>query len=233
MTEFDTPEVLAAREENAARPSTHLIQTAERKRMRDHVVDEVYGTGALNRERRAFIVLGPPASGKSKLFAEPLAHRHGAIVIDADIVKEFLPEYENGRLASVVHQESSDVADRVMARSAGRGENLVLPLIGKNPQRIVDLAIALKSADYSIDVVLNEVPIAIAAQRTVHRFELTGRFVDPEYVLQIGEKPIATYARLKKEGLVDHYAHYSNDVSEGSPPILIESGSKASSRGRS
>jgi predicted kinase len=227
MTEFDTPEVLAAREENAARPSTHLIQTAERRKMRERVVVEVYGTGAAKRERRVFIVLGPPASGKSKLFAEPLARQHGALLVDADLVKEHLPEYGDGRLAPAVHQESSDIAEEVALRAAIAGDNLVLPLVGRNPGRVVEIARSLRVLDYETHVVFNGLPVEIAAQRSVRRFEQTNRFVDPEYVLTIGDKPAETYARLKAEGLVDSYAHYSNDVPQSSSPLLIEASREA------
>ena len=229
MTKFDTPEVLAAREENAARPSTHLIQTVERKRMRDRIVDQVYGTGAAKRERIAFIVLGPPASGKSKLFAEPLAQRHGALLVDADAVKEHLPEYGDGRLASTVHQESSDIAEEVALRAAIAGDNLILPVVGRNPERIAEIARSLRALDYEIHVIFNGLPAEIAAQRSVRRFEQTYRFVDPEYVLTIGDKPAETYARLKAKGLVDSYAHYSNDVPEGSSPLLVEASREAES----
>ncbi len=230
MTEFDTPEVLAAREENALRESTHLIRTRERQRLRDSIVDDVYGTGAAKRERLAYLVLGPPASGKSKLFAEPLAVQHGALLVDADVVKERLPEYGHGRFAPAVHQESSDIADEVALRAAIAGDNLVLPLVGKNPSRIAEITRSLRNLEYDIHVVLNGLPAEIAAQRAVSRFEQTQRFVDPEYVLGIGNKPAETYARLKAEGLVDSYAHYSNDVPQGSPPLLIEAGREAESR---
>lgn len=230
MSEFDTPEIVAARDANAARESTHLIKTPERERMRARIAGEVYGSGARLRERRAYIVLGPPASGKSKLFAEPLAALHGALLVDADVVKEHLPEFEGGLLASVVHQESSDIADDVLARAARNGENLVLPLVGKNPKRVADIAIALRFVDYSVYVVLNDIPLDVAAERAVKRFQQTGRFVDPEYVYGIGSNPMDTYARLKLEGLVEHYDHYSNDVAQGSPPVLIESGGQTPSR---
>lgn len=229
MTEFDTPEIVAAREDNATRESTHLIRTSARRRLRQRIAEDTYGTGAVKRERRAYLVLGPPASGKSKLFAEPLAQQRGALLVDADVVKEYLPEYDAGRLASVVHQESSDIADTVVARAARNGENLVLPLIGKNPERIVDLATALRLADYRVYVVLCELPLRAAAQRAVRRFELTGRFVDPDYVLQIGDGPATTYARLKAEGLVESYERYSSDVPQGSPPVLVEGRPQTSS----
>jgi hypothetical protein len=101
---------------------------------------------------------------------------------------------------------------------------MVLPLVGKTPTKIVEIARYLRDMDYKIHVVLNDVPAEVAAQRAVIRFKKTGRFVDPEYVLTIGAGPEASYNRLKQEGLVDSYEHYSNDVAEGQRPRLLESG---------
>ena len=89
---------------------------------------------------------------------------------------------------------------------------------------------ALRDTDYSVHVVLNSVPLEVAAERAVRRFLETDRFVDPDHVFSIGTGSAESYARLVEKGLVDSYASYSNDVPQGSSPILLESGGETQSR---
>lgn len=221
-TSYDTDEVLRARAENEERLPTDTINTPDRNQLRRSIVEILYGGGAERQERRADLVLGPPAAGKSSRIAEPLRIRHGAIVIDADVAKELLPEYESGRYAGAVHQESSDIADAIIELAILAGDNIVLPLIGKNSERVKDLVRNLRSEGYSVYVHLNELPLEKAAQRAVSRFEETGRFVGPAYVFSIGNGPSITYNELKAKGLVNGYAQYSNDVEIGEQLQLLE-----------
>lgn len=221
-TAYDTNDVLLARAENEKRLPTNTINTPERQQLRRAVVEVLYGEGAQRKELRADLVLGPPAAGKSSRIAEPLRIRHGAIVIDADVAKEFLPEYESGRYAGSVHQESSDIADAIIGHAIVAGDNMVLPLIGKNPERVEELVRNLRNEGYAVYVHLNEVPLEKAAQRAISRFKETGRFVDPAYVLSIGNAPSITYNELKAKGLVNGYAKYSNDVEIGEQLEVLE-----------
>ena len=50
----------------------------------------------------------------------------------------------------------------------------------------------------------------------------TGRLVDTDYVLSVGDKPKQTYLTLKEEGIADEYEWRNNDVEYGQQPILIE-----------
>lgn len=222
LTPYDTDEVVRARAENEQQAPTDEINTPGRRDLRHSIVEVLYGDGAVTKERRADVVLGPPAAGKSSQIAEPLKARHGALITDADVVKELLPEYEGGRYAGAVHQESSDIADEVIAYASIAGDNIVLPIIGKNFERVRDVIGVLRDEGYTVYVHLNELPLDKAVERSLVRFKQTGRFVDPAYVLSIKNFPSITYGRLKAEGLIDGYARYSNDVEIGARPILLE-----------
>lgn len=105
-------------EENSAK--------ATRIALRRRIIEELYGNGAEKKERKAFIVIGLPASGKSSAVAEPLAQKYGALIIDSDEAKERLPEFTDGLLADAVHEESSDIAERVRSNAIENGDNIVL-----------------------------------------------------------------------------------------------------------
>lgn len=236
LTPYDTPEVRGARAMQAAIPQTADIATPERHALREQVANRLYGTGAATKAREAWIVLGPPAAGKSTVLAAPIAEQRGALIIDSDSAKPLIPEYANGNGAAAVHQESSDIVNGiVLARAMRAGDNVVLPLVGKTPRNITAIADRLQEQGYRVHALLNDLPPEQAAQRAVTRFEETGRFVDPNYVLnEVGTNPRRSYAALKTHAAVVDYAAYSNDVPKGQPPRLLESGNAAprAARGR-
>lgn len=169
------------------------------------------------------IVIGPPAAGKSSVLANPLSQKYGSRIIDSDTAKTMPPEFDGGFGAGRVHEESAFIAETLMLRAAVQnGENIVIPWVGKNPQKLRDTLKRLKQNGYSVHLSLNELDPDKAARRAVSRFQNTGRFVDPNYVLSVGWKPSEVYDILKKEGGFDSYVKYSNDVPYGQPARLVE-----------
>ena len=230
-TRFDTPSVIAARARNAGvslEPQPPL--SPERMALRRVIADEVYGTGAPQKQKQAYIVIGPSASGKSTQVAEPLARKTGSLVIDSDQIKAELAKRLGVPLerAGILQRESSDIAENaLLGRAIAGGDNFVLPLIGKATQKIQQYRDNLVARGYQVHLVLVELPIGKAAGRAVARYTQRlkttpeqARFVDPEYVLSIGQKPQATYKALK--GGFTSYAKFSTDVATGSVPRLVE-----------
>lgn len=241
LTPFDTDEIKGARRLQATQQHTLDIQTPEREKLRERVAKKLYGKGAKTQGHEAWIVLGPPAAGKSKVFADPIAKKNGAMILDSDNAKRMLPEFQGGRNAGAVHEEAAQIADeRVFKRAVLAGDNLVLPRVGKTLKGQIELAETLKAAGYKVHLLYNDLPPEKAAARAAKRFLETGRFVDPHYVLNIvGTKPRETYDALKKHPAIADYAAYSNDVAKGEPAVFLERGERAArqtrrhSRGRS
>jgi len=100
----------------------------------------------------------------------------------------------------------------------------LLPLVGKRLDSIQTRIRLLKGAGYKVHLVLVDLPIEKAVNRAIRRYRDDGRFVDPEYITQIGDAPARTYDALKEEA--DSYAKFSTDVAWGSEPILTEQGSR-------
>jgi hypothetical protein len=221
-TEFDTPEIIQAREEQAAQQSTHLINTPERQALRQVIADELYGSGAAKKERKAFIIMGLPASGKSTI-SNPIAAEHGALVVDADMAKELLPEFAGGKFAGAVHQESSDITDLILDKALDNNDNMILPVIGKNLDKMRRLIALLNQEGFEVNLRLMDISPESAAKRGISRWKETGRFVDPNYIVnEVGLKPQQNFAILKSEGGLNSYEHYNNDVPKGERPRLIE-----------
>jgi len=171
-------------------------------------------------DRKAVIILGPPAAGKST-FANPIARKLGAAIIDADEAKKALPEYQGGIGANAVHEESSVIAGALEEYATALGTNIVLPKVGGNPDSIRRLIERLKDRGYEVDLMDMQVSYQNARNRMFGRFIDKGRLVPPDYLRAVGDNPSKTYDILKKEGAADGYTRVDNNVAfEAEKPII-------------
>lgn len=228
------PEVAAVRA--LPKMNTADIQTPERQKLRSEVLEQLYQrgsyssethdyTGEIAQERRADIVIGAPAAGKSSVLVDPLSEQHKSRVIDSDDAKKLLPEYDEGKGAGNVHRESSMIRDDLLVRAVENGDNLVWPTVGDKLDKLLRDIQNFRDNGYSVYLHLNELSASKATGRALGRYLSEGRFVDPEVVLKVGDKPTQNYNYIRQqEGLIDGYSHYSNDVPRGEKPILYEAG---------
>lgn len=233
---FDTPDIIKAREEQKTIPETNLINTQERQALRKQVANtlltrgsftekdqngkDVFG-GPVESNRIADIVIGLPAAGKSS-FVHDLSKENRSLIIDADEAKPFLGDL---RHAGVTHKESGNIVDDfVTPEAVDQGKNIILPIVGKNINRVRGWRDTLVDAGYLVNLHFIDLPPEKAAQRAVERFQKTGRFVDPDYVLNLGLTPSKNYDILKQEKGWAGYEKYSTDVERGRPPVLSEQG---------
>lgn len=159
--------------------------------------------GVVN-ERRATIVIGPAASGKSTL-AERLAADRRAAIVDPDEAKKIMPEFAGGIGSGQVHEESSALAGDVLTRLIDEGANMILPKIGANARSIERLVDGLAREGYKVDLVYLKVDAETAYRRAVDRFLKTGRLIDKE-TLSNAPKIQKTYETLAQRGGLDGYA---------------------------
>lgn len=219
---LNLPDVVAARDQASQIDNTESINTPDRQVLRTKIVDEAYGSGAENKNKRADIVLGGPAAGKGQI-VDPLLKQHGSLLIDSDVYKTKLPEYNNGVGAAAVHGESSHIIeDQVFEKAIKNGDNIVLPRLGKNSDTINAIIDRLNLNGYDVHVHHVKLPVEKAMGRSVERFRKTGRFVDPQYVKEVGLTPSKTYGMVKALKGVKSYAEYSTDVPRGQRPIVTE-----------
>ena len=214
----------------------------ERKAIHDRIINELTNLGSavidsngkveyngvVEQGRHADIVIGPPAAGKSTVFADPLSQKHKAKIIDSDMVKERLPEFDGGYGANFIHDESTRVATAdLTSRALEKGENVVFPLVGGKTKKIRNLIKSLREKGYTVNLYYNEVSSEIAMNRAFARFVQNGRFLPLDYVAGIykdpKQNPSVTYYELLKEGVADYYEHKSNAVPYGTEPPLVES----------
>ena len=175
----------------------------------------------IRNEKKAVIVLGPPAAGKST-YANKIARNLGAAIIDADDAKKALPEFQGGLGAAAVHEESSTLSTFVKDLLTDDGTNVVIPKVGDNADNILKQIEKLKSKGYQVTLANMDVTAENAVTRMLKRFVNTGRLISPGYVRSIGSKPKQTYASLKQQGKADGYAEIDNNQKLGESPTIRE-----------
>jgi predicted ABC-type ATPase len=162
---------------------------------------------------------GRGGSGKS-WFSGKVYDPKAAIVFDSDKVKEELPEYE-GWNASQVHEESSDLIERMIKIARDNGVNVVLDATMKTGKTAVEKVKAFKDAGYEIEVHYMHLPRQEAAKRAVSRFmgkSKKGRYVPIDVVL--GNKSNEETFDIVKH-MADRWSFRDNNVPYGEQPVLI------------
>ena len=133
-----------------------------------------------------------------------------------------LPEYNNGYGASIVHEESKLIFEKAFEQAIQKGKNIICPIVGKSEESIQKLLNIAKENGYTCHLHLNEISIESAINRSIQRFKITGRFVNPDYVKSVGDSPNLNYEKFKENLAFDSYHKVNNDVSFREKPIEIE-----------
>lgn len=236
-TPFDTPDVKRIRAEmealgptsdipdDAPATASQFPDVTTRGELRQAAADRLYGAGAAKKERQAWVVTGPPAAGKSELFAKPLAREHGALMVDNDDVKDMLDESLGGRHNGRVAGESADIAGRTLGRAVDAGDNIVLPVVGRTEGSLQQTLQILQDRGYAVHLVHNDLPATESAARAMGRAQRTGKLVDPRYILhQVADLPGQVFQSAKSHPAVSTFRSFSNDVPQGTAPRLVEEG---------
>ena len=174
---------------------------------------------------KAAILIGLPASGKTKVLRDLVPGEWTKI--DADAIKEKLPEY-TGNNAGIVHKESGHVAETMLIPQAKAArQNLMFDATGKNSQKMLFMVEQLKKDGYDVSVYHVDLPPEKAAQRAYTRFKESGRFVDPVLIInEFDGRPKRTYGVLRDSGLLAHCESWNNDVAKGEKPKKVDEWNK-------
>ena len=217
---------------------THLITTEEREQLRNEILqdrlksgsftyldkdgNEVYN-GSVEKGKRLDIVIGLPAAGKSTSIVLPLSQYHKSVVVDSDIIKQELPEFNGGWGASLVHEESSELNTRLFKEETILGNNIVLPIVGSKVSSIEDYITLAKIRGYDVHLHLNELNSSKAMGRMLRRYFKDGRFIPPSVSYKYGDKPTEIYEEMKNRSDLSGYSHWNNDVAKGQRPTHTDS----------
>lgn len=141
-------------------------------------LDVAYSYGEVRQERKATMVIGPFAAGKST-FIKLIAKNTHAAVVDADQVKSYIPDYEDGYNTKSTANESAFIRWRVRDAIMAEGDNLVIEHVGNIGKSLLSSKAQLEAQGYTVDVVHIRVAPDEAARRATRRFIETGRWINP------------------------------------------------------
>ena len=82
------------------------------------------------------------------MFANCLSNENGARIVDRDIVKPWLSDYDYGYGAFFVQHASTQAYSKALKMAIKRGDNIILPSVGGSS--VVDEAIMLKEGGYNV-----------------------------------------------------------------------------------
>lgn len=233
----ELPEIVEGYSRRGHINPTVNINTTEREKLRTQIQKEVESLGSAKLDKsgkwvyngnieqghRVDIVIGLPAAGKSTVLANPLSATYQSRIVDSDIVKEKLPEFDNGYGADNVHEESKVINEQILKDAVINGENIVLPIVGSKYTKLLTQVMDFKTQGYSVYLHLNKLPMNKSLGRMLNRFLTDGRFLDPIISFKYQNKPTEVFDRIiKTKGeFLDGYSEYSNDVERGQDPIFI------------
>ena len=179
---------------------------------------EDYAEGVVNADRKAVIAIGLPASGKSH-FAEKIAKKIGASIVDSDDAKKILPEYGDGLGANAVAVESSSLFKDVLESQIELGNNIVIPKVGgtsKMKSIISTIDNLRNNYGYDVDVILVDADFNNSITRVLNRFVETGRYIPSSYLIDVENTPRDTYNNLKNEyGDLINFVFVNNNFGVG------------------
>ena len=223
----DLPEIVEAEQvvKNATANGVLHISDEEREQHAQRLLDAEHGSaifengkikkvngvedfsGPVRQERKALIIIGYPAAGKSSVFANRLSNEQGARIIDSDVVKPWLDGFDGGNGAGYVQNASSEVAERAIDIAVGRGDNIILPRIGGGS--VFVLSAALKLAGYDVELYYNDVATVTSVDRATSRFAETGRYLSLHYLTSKDGVPSNNFINFAKKTLGDYVKELS------------------------
>lgn len=174
----------------------------------------------VERGKQVVIATGLPAAGKSTTFANPLARKFKARLCDSDIIKKVLPEFANGFGGNLVHEESSQLNEAILAEAVKRGDNIIYPILGYKPDKLQHAIEQFKKAGYTVYLCMKDQPPPIAKGRLLVRFLTKGRYLP----LKCISKAQGTLGESfeKNKGNADEYIRTTNKDPYGHHETILD-----------
>lgn len=179
----------------------------ERRKLHEKIISEYLSPEKIknatpkNGEKPKFVMFGGRGgSGKSWFTDKKRAATEGRkvmfdsdkfLVLDADAIKEYLPEYE-GWNAGEVHEESSYINKEIKKRAMSLGLNIIIDgtmnYNPRKPDKVRNEMLEAKGKGYSLEAHYMFLPVQESAKRAINRFktkkgDFSGRLVPMEILM--------------------------------------------------
>lgn len=201
-----------------------------RESLHKDIIIELLVPHARQEAPEAMFTAGGPASGKSKFLHMPGAPAD-AVVIDPDIVRKLLPEYQQmidaGRAdiaAGATHEEASQIAKELTVAASRTGRNIIVDGVGDSaPGKFAGKIQQAVDAGYKVQVRYMQLHTDEAWHRAELRFKASGRKVAESELRQKHAEVSARYQEVLKLKGVHRVSLWDNSGPKGSEPKLVSS----------
>jgi predicted ABC-type ATPase len=211
----------------------------ERQALHEQIIDELVSGVPKSENPTLYMLGGGPASGKSTFLnsgATDVPSGSSAVQINADTIKERLPEYERMvkgpdsdffNAAQFSHEESSMLAKEVQRRAIALGKDIVLD--GTGDSAIGKLASKVEQArqqGYTVKATYVTIPTETAVERANKRaLGSSARYVPSEIVRETHRAVSDTFDLALKGNLFDSVTLWDN-TTKGAPKLLATGNTK-------
>lgn len=183
---------------------------------------------------------GGPASGKSTLEKAQGLSEGNVVLVNADQIKELLPEFREGQgakpgatpreqfgeVAALVHEESSDVAKMIMDAAVAGSYSVVLDGTGDSSlEKLGGKIAAMRAGGAEVVGKYVTLPTDLAVQLAEARGNKmiaegkVGRFVPETYLRETHAAVSNTFAEALRQGLFDRAELYDTTENRNMRPV--------------
>jgi predicted kinase len=212
------------------------IYTKERQKLHDEIEREILAPDKIHSakppegEKPTFMMLGGRGGSGKSWFQNNIYDPDKFVILDADTIKEKIPEYD-GWNANQVHEESSDILEEILQKCLEQGLNVVMDATMKTPEKATEKLAKFIAKGYKTEAHYMHLPRQEAAKRAVMRYrngkkegDYKGRYVPVKVVLGMITNE-ETFDLIKN--MVDSWSFRDNNVKRGEQPILISESKKS------
>lgn len=176
---------------------------------------------------RAIMLMGAAGSGKSSLIPQLVPDPSNFVHVDADQVKEAMPEYQSGLeegdtdIANTVHTRSKNVAKSMATEAIATRRNLIFDATGSDVAQYMTMITAMrdKTKNYHITLAMSHLSPDEGVRRVAERAQQTGREIPENVVRDMYQWVPRNFPTLANQ--VDQAYLFDNMVPQGQPPIIV------------
>ena len=227
ITPYDTEKYLDIRYKNAMLNPVEIGSPYYRSVLNTVLKNEEETLKNIKAGKKMIVIDGLPGSGKSTIIHSILKKDENSFYTpDSDDIKAMFKEvYQNGEGADLVHRASSNILKHeILPRAFKQGKNLIYQTTGGSIN-VNNVILQAKNHGYEIDYIHISTPKDISVERSISRFEKTGRFLDPYVTLMI-----VNNNNHEKEFAAQIFSHNKNIknayVFENNKFYLVKDGNK-------
>ena len=187
--------------------------TKERQALHEKIIYSFFDGKKPVDNPTSYMLGGGPASGKSTLLRSGMVTLPENIVLaNPDEVKTMLPEFENGKGSSFVHEESSYVAKQIIQRAASQKYNVVVDGTGDGGiDGLMKKVKTLSQAGAPVRGIYVTVDTDTAVARSLERAKNTGRWVPESFIRESHAAISAVFPTIAMSGVLDSVDLYDTN----------------------